>query len=147
MILGVTVDDLDNLDLNLGEDFFKEKGIPGSFNRKVFVETWKRLLNSNVAALWVTVHEGKITGSLGGLLFPDPNDGELVAQEMFWYVSEQSRKSLDGVRLMLNFESWAKVMGAKRIIMAALVNSDFKIGELYLAKGYKPVETHYIKIL
>jgi len=147
MILAVSETDLDTLDLGLGEDFFAEKGLPGSFKKEKFIEAWKNLLASNVAALWVTVQEDKVTGALGGLLFPDINDGELVAQEMFWYVSDKARKGTDGVRLMLNFEAWAKVMGAKRIIMAALTNSDFRIGPLYEARGYKPVETHYLKVI
>jgi hypothetical protein len=145
MILGVQSSDLDSLELNLGKSFFEEKGLPGSFNRDVFVSTWKKLIEANVGALWVIKDEGKVVGALGGTIYPDPNDGELVAQEAFWYVDHERRHGVEPIRLFLNFEAWAKTIGAKRLIMVALINSDVRIGKLYEARGYKAVETIYLK--
>jgi hypothetical protein len=146
MILGVNSQDLDTLQLNLGASFFREKGLPGSFNRETFIKTWKRLLEANFGALWVVKEGDKIVGAMGGTLYPDPNDGELVAQEMFWYIAEDHRNSIDAIRLFMHFEAWAKAMEAKRILMVALLNSPLKIDSFYKARGYTPVETHYVKI-
>jgi GNAT superfamily N-acetyltransferase len=58
------------------------------------------------------------------------------------------RKSLWSIKLFLTFEKWAKDIGAKRIVMAHLMNEDgHKLGKFYLRKGFKPVETHYSKTL
>ena len=77
-------------------------------------------------------------------MFPDPNTGEMLATEFFWFVNPESRGS--GLKLLKVFEKWAKEKGCKKVIMVHLSDSmPEKIRNIYLRFGYKVAETHYIK--
>jgi GNAT superfamily N-acetyltransferase len=148
MIVPLTLQDIKLVSEDIGKLFYSELELPGGFKIDVFIHNWQMLIANNIGVMWKLVLEGKPVGFLGGVLMPDVNNGELVATEMFWYVHPAHRKSLWSIKLFLTFEKWAKDIGAKRIVMAHLMNEDgHKLGKFYLRKGFKPVETHYSKTL
>lgn len=130
----------------LGRQFQEEGAIPGKFIPEVFVKTWNNLLGINLGILFGLEKDGQLVGGLGAILFPDPNDGELVANETFWFVSKEHRGQ--GLKLLDAFEGWARDFGVKRVSMVHLENlSPRALNRLYRLRGYRPVETHYFKEL
>lgn len=131
----------------LGPQFFVEGRLPGKFVAAVFVRNWQMILDQGRGAIWTARDAGgEICGALGALVAPDLNDGELVAQEAFWFVAESARGSV-GVLLFAAWERWAKALGVKRAIMIHLLSSmPQKLQRFYHRRGYRPVEVHYVKV-
>lgn len=149
MILGITLEEFKELDLAyLSDSFFKECGLPGTFKFGVFHLNWCKILDNNLGALWKLVRDDKIIGMMGAILSPDLNDGELIATEAFWYVLPNYRNSIEGLKMIVHFENWAKQVGAKRVIMAHLLSSmPESLAAYYQRHGFIPVEVNYVKTL
>jgi GNAT superfamily N-acetyltransferase len=110
---------------------------------EVFAQTWTNVLTSGIGKIFIL---DDFHGALGALAYQDPNDGELVATEMFWIVSPEHRGK--GMELLKAFEHWAKSIGCKRTIMVHLKDSmPDKLKTIYKRNKYVEMETHYIKEL
>lgn len=130
----------------LGNRFVEEGKLPGSFRPEFFRKTWGLIFKMGMGAIWKLEIDGKLAGGFGGMIHPDMNDGELVAQEAFWYVIKEHRGGMQGVRLKHAFEDWAAMKGAKRILMTHLKCSmPEKLKAFYERQGYREMETTYVK--
>lgn len=67
----------------------------------------------------------------------------LLAKEIFWYSRKPSKSS---VKFFLEFENWAKQMGAQEIFIESLVNTE-KVDSFFISKGYSKGATIYRKEL
>lgn len=131
----------------LGEAFVKEAKYPGTFKVEVFRKNWEMIFGQKMGAMWV-VRNGSIVGALGAIIHPDINDGELVAQEAFWFVAPEHRGGTAGIKLLAEFEAWAEMRGAARILSAHLMTSmPEKVAKVFERRGYYAGETAYIKVL
>jgi GNAT superfamily N-acetyltransferase len=129
-----------------GAAFYREGKLPGRFVPEVFTQTWRQLLGSGIGTLIGLEIDGRIEGALGGVKSPDPNDGDLVAVEMFWFVDANHRGH--GLKLLDAFEEWAHQQGCKRVGMIHLLQlMPDKLEVLYRRRKYQPVEVHYLKEL
>ena len=116
------------------------------FNEEVWLATWSKLLNDGAAFVMVSEAEGEITGAIGGLVYPDMNDGVMVSQEAFWFVSKDTRGG--GPALLREYESVAAKIGVKRSIMNHLAdNRAARTARFYKRAGYNPLESSYYKEL
>lgn len=132
----------------LGEAFVAEAKYPGSFKVDVFKRNWSMILGKQMGAMWVIRGDYKIVGALGAILHPDINDDQLVAQEAFWFVAPEHRGGTTGIRLLNEFELWAVMHAAKRILTAHLHTSmPDKVAKIFERRGYQAAETCYIKPL
>jgi GNAT superfamily N-acetyltransferase len=131
----------------LGALFFAEAGLPGRLDASVAEQSWRSLLGGGFGAIWAIEDSGgSYIGGLGALIYPDMNDGRLVATEAFWYVRPECRGG--GLRLLQVFEDWAKARGVSRLMMVHLQNlMPESLSRLYVRRGYRPLETHYMKEL
>lgn len=130
----------------VGGSFYREGKLPGGFDVRVFRATWEKLISAKLGALWKLVEGDTVIGGLGGTMFPCPNDGALVAHEMFWYVAPEHRGGMGGARLLKEFEGWAEKAGAKRVQMAHLIGlAPERMKEFYEKRGYRAVEITYMK--
>lgn len=110
---------------------------------ELFEAYWQGLYSAGVGLIFVT---DDLTGALGAMTMADPNDGELTAIEIFWFVEPESRGR--GMDLMKAFEDWAKMIGCKRITIAHMMDSfPERLNKIYRRKGYLPLEIHYRKEL
>jgi len=91
--------------------------------------------------------EEKILGMLGGAITTPPFSNTKFAIEIIWYVRPQYRGNIKAVKLVKEFETWAKEKGAKYIAMVSQMNSDVDPGPLYERLGYKLSEKTYAKRL
>jgi hypothetical protein len=127
-----------------GHEFYNEGQLPGKFVPEVFCKTWRNIYASNFGTLLVLQSGNTIHGALGAIVFPDPNDGEFVATEMFWYVRQEHRGK--GMSLYHGFEQWAREVGARRMVMVHLKDLMPEVlAKIYVRMGYKATETHYVK--
>lgn len=141
MIRMAQVEDIKNL-VSTAKSFALESQYI-DFDENYWMQSWETLVLSSHAVIFMT-DDGH--GMLGGLVYPDISSGKLCAVEAFWYVMPHARGN--GVLLMEAFESWALNLGCKRVIMVHLsdVMPD-KVKSIYKRKGYKEMETHYVKEL
>ena len=74
--------------------------------------------------------------------------GVKIASELFWYVHPDHRGSKKAVKLIMEYEAWAKERGCKYTTMAHFSNLlGKKLSKLYKKLEYAPIEVSYIKEL
>ena len=139
----VSVERLEEL-FPLAEIFWKEGQLPGKFDPVVWANTWKKFIGSEIGVIFGIEKDHRLVGALGVLSYDDPNDGVLMATEMFWFIHPNHRGC--GVALLDHFEEWALERGCKRVIMVHLEKVMPKVMDrFYRLRGYRPIETHYLK--
>lgn len=86
---------------------------------------------------------------LGFVVFPMfMNNQTLVAQELFWWVDEEARKTGVGVDILKNAEDLAKEYGANTMMMLSIEELDGeKVNRLYEKLGYRKREQTYMRLL
>lgn len=104
--------------------------------------TVRWLLEDDTRALFVSDHDGEVTGMLGLFVYEHPMSGEQTASEMFWYVEPGHRGH--GLRLLKAARDWAKASGAITIQMVA---PGHDVERLYRQLGYEKIETSYVGVL
>jgi GNAT superfamily N-acetyltransferase len=112
----------------------------------LWISSWENFIDSGFGVIFTIANDDSIVGMLGGVAYPDINSGKKMATEFFWYVTPSARGK--GLKLFDSFEKWAINKGCSDIIMVHLqdVMPD-KLRKLYKRKGYKAIETHYMKRL
>jgi len=144
MIRLATIEDMPEL-LRMSQAFFDVSGYSGltTFDKDDSEELLKTLVDGNTL---LTDGNGAM---LGFVVFPMfMNRGTLIAQELFWWVDEDKRKSGVGLKLLRAAEKHAKELGAKAMMMLSIADLDGdKVNKLYKAKGYKPQEQSFMRVL
>lgn len=109
-----------------------------------FVE--KALDNPDMLIL-VAEDAGKIIGITGALLYPMYfNPAKLVAQELWWYLTPETRGGPASKMLFQTIEKWAKDKGAEAMFMIALADARVDtMAKVYKRNGYTPAERTYMK--
>ena len=92
------------------------------------------------AAMWVCVRDSQPIGMLAMAMVTHPLSGDRIASEIVWWVDPSARGA--GLRLLRTAERWAKALGAVAVHMIAPTE---RVGQLYAAIGYAPVETNYYR--
>lgn len=129
-----------------GYEFFDEGKMPGGFKPEAFIANWTRLIDNGHGAILGSWEGEQLTGVIGAVLAPDLWNGQLMAVECLWYVRAQYRGH--GMKLLLEFEKWAKEKGAVRTAMIHLERLQPEaLAILYKRMGYEKIETHYVKEL
>lgn len=150
MIFQISIEELSHPEfVRLAETFYKESNLPGKFKQAHFITSWQKFYELNIGSIWVSAEDdlSKIHGAIGGLAHPDLYDGELVVQELFWFVEPNAGFS-DAFKLYLKLENWAKEKGAKRLNMACVCNKHMQsVRSFYEKRGFRPVDVSYFKDL
>jgi GNAT superfamily N-acetyltransferase len=130
----------------LGPDFYRESGLPGRFVPEIFVAKWTAFLGLGVGFILGLFQGDEIMGGFGAIVSDDFNDGATVASECFWFVKPEARGR--GFELLLAYEQEARRRGAVRCSMIHLRGlQPERLGQLYEKRGYRAVETAYMKEL
>jgi len=144
MIRLATKNDIPEL-LRMGKEFFDASGYGDitSFNE----EDTTVLINKLIGEGFLLT-DGK-TSMLGFVVFPMfMNSSYIVAQELFWWVDEESRRSGIGAELLLETEKLAKKLGASSMIMLSINGlNGKKVNEFYEKKGYVKREQSYMRAI
>jgi GNAT superfamily N-acetyltransferase len=89
----------------------------------------------------------RIIGTMGALSYNHPFKPSVrIAQELFWWVEPEYRKSGIGQKMMDAGEQWAKEIGCSGMVMVTMHGIDHeRNGAFYERSGYGPFEHSYLK--
>lgn len=135
--------------VRMAQSFYQNSGLPGKFKQEHFIVSWQKFYDLGIGCIWVSLDldKDKINGAIACLIHPDLYDGELVAQELFWYV-EPDAGFKAAVGLYKELETWAKTRGAKRLNMACVCNKHMSsLRRFYEKRNFRPVDVSYFKDL
>lgn len=139
-----------SLTRDIAEDFFKETQLPGEFKFEYFVSRWKQVLDSGLGVMfgYIPNKAANIEGFMGGVIGNCMLTSDLEAIEALWYIAPKHRGNGAAIRMLKNFEQWAKERGAVRVKMIHLATLNPKaVAKLYDRMGYAKLETAYSKEL
>jgi GNAT superfamily N-acetyltransferase len=140
-----SVEDLWSL-VPLAEMFRLETDNAKHFDSERFVSFWDSMLESGVGVIFILQDEDGPSGAIGGVKYPEPYSGDLIATEFFWYCKPSKRG--DGLWLYGEFEEWARREGCTEIRMVHLSDSmPERLRKVYRHWGFSEIETHYAKEL
>ena len=116
------------------------------FDTEIAVKNIKSIISNKFGTLFLYIRNGSVLGMICGIKHPDMLTGEWVATELFWFVDSKHRGI--GIKLLNKFERWAKRSGCKQIIMVHLSDLMPEVVEkIYIRRGYRLLESHFIKEL
>lgn len=88
----------------------------------------------------VAVKDGEVVGALFGYITEFVFGPQIIACDYGWYVIPKARGTSAGVRLLKDFQKWAKDHGAVEVCMGVSTNvQKDKTGKLFKKLGYKHV--------
>lgn len=139
----IAVDEVQHL-VEMGEMFFRESKLPGTWNPDHFVTAWKHGIAAGYMFCVVVEQDGKFVAAIGATLGVCANTGDIMCGENFWFSKPEFRGRAKPLLMAYEFE--AKKRGAKRIYMMCLESLRPEVlGKLYQRLGYKPVERCFWK--
>jgi len=145
MIRPADITDLPRLE-PLARQFYAASRFLGEFEESRFVAVWAELMSSGRGVILLLIDHDEIRGALGGVQYPEPYSGVMVATEFFWYVAPGHRGS--GMKLYWDFEKWAKEQGCSEVRMVHLMDSmPDRLSRVYGHLGFEAAEVHYVKSL
>lgn len=107
-------------------------------------KTYETMIDNGNAIVMVLEKDNELIGSLGFLIAPDIHNGITIAVETFWF--SDPRKRGYGLLLLNAFEKYAQENKIKKVAMVHMMDSyPNRLENLYLKRGYKLMEKHYIK--
>lgn len=105
------------------------------------------MIDSKVVACFVAELDGELVAMLVGAMMPlwfAP--GIPMATELAWWVDVRARGTTMSVRLVREYERWARENGARFITMSSLeLDNGPNVGSMLARMGYSPAETTHIK--
>ena len=104
---------------------------------------YENLVNIGKAVLFILEESGKMIGGLGCIIGDDLHFPRTMAIETYWFVDKEHRGR--GLELLDYFETWAESKGYIPAIVHLADSYPERLEKLYLHRGYKLVEKHYIK--
>jgi hypothetical protein len=87
--------------------------------------------------------EGAVQGVLMAVAHEHPFGPVWIARETVWWI-EPDHRGLGAVKMLNGYELWARDQGCTFIGMAGM-GDDPQVGRLYLRRGYRVAETHFLK--
>jgi len=100
----------------------------------------------HIAFCHVVEHEDRLVGALVGYINEFFFGPDLIASDSGWFILPEYRGSRSAVKLLKNFQAWAKANGAKEVAMG--ISTDVmpeKTGALLQKLGYVPVGGNFKK--
>ena len=130
----------------LGREFYAQSRFLQGLDWGRFTKLWTALIGQGTGVILLLEEPGGVAGMLGGVIYPEPYSGALIATEFFWFVRSAARGG--GLSLYKAFEQWARRERCTQIRMVHLLDlMPEKLERVYRHLGYEPVETHYVKEL
>lgn len=142
-----------NTDMQQLLDLFDETLRASPYPVKFDSAFWQAYIESifadnSIASIILLKHNDKPVGVLVGTVYNGhPLIGPWrIAMEMFWYVQEEHR-GRGSFKMLELYEKWATEVAKCEHMCTSLLDNQYKdkLDRIYRLKGYKPLETQYIK--
>lgn len=91
----------------------------------------------------VNEESNAVQGILMALAYEHPFGPVWIAKETVWWI-DPAHRGRSAVHMLGAYESWAKKQGCKFVGMAGM-GTDPEVAKLYLRRGYRAAETHFLK--
>jgi GNAT superfamily N-acetyltransferase len=141
----------DILDITIAAKLFsKETNHPAlnTINPNKVAATLQQLLDSEVGLVKVACFNKEIIGAIAGVVSELPINDLVVAQELMLWLDPSHRNGKTAPKLIDGYVEWASKKGCDFVRLSALDGIlSGKAGILFKRKGFKPIETAYIKEL
>lgn len=111
---------------------------------KYTTKIYQKMIREKRAAMFILwSDEDEMIGGLGCIIGPDIHYPRTIAVETYWFVKPEHRGG--GIKLLEHFENWGKGK-CDYVAMIHLADSmPDSLEHLYLRRGYKLTEKHYMK--
>lgn len=131
----------------LAGEFHAAAKLGGEFDSGIFIDTMASLGESGRLGAIGLFCGDNLVGVLLGMIARHFLTDHLIAQEIMWWVTPDARNGSHGIRMVAEFEKWAKEFGASAVIMASFVETDGddRLSAIYEHREYRKVETHFFK--
>jgi hypothetical protein len=143
-----TAADLDEY-VTLAETFHAASPMNGvvEFDREGYGQFYLSSLQNDTIGVWLAEIDNVIVGICGAIAYPlyfSPSS--IVVQELWWWLTPESRGSGAGAAMFKQIEAWTKERKASALFMIALEDDRAtKMEKLYVRAGFKPMERTFIK--
>ncbi|MGD9682609.1 MAG: GNAT family N-acetyltransferase [Candidatus Obscuribacterales bacterium] len=141
-----TLDDLNTL-VRFSRKFQKNSPYKGmEFSNERTRQTLEAIIRTNglKGIVLVALKGSEAVGMIVAMADYPPMSSDLMSTELAWWIEPEHRKSRRSLLLFETYEAWAKKIGCKYIHSAYLEGST-ELTSFYNRKGYKKVETSFLK--
>ncbi len=130
--------------VRLANLFLAESSYPIKMNLMKLMTSFLRAIELDEIVLFVAEDGDKLVGMLVGVVNESLFSNDKIASELAWFVEREYRGTSVALRLLAEFEKWAKLQGCSFIAMIDLhrVNN---LENMYNKLGYELAEKTYMK--
>jgi GNAT superfamily N-acetyltransferase len=89
--------------------------------------------------------DGSVQGLLLAVAHEHPFGPVWLASETVWWI-DPAHRGRSAIAMLDAYEAWAAAKGCKFAGMAGM-GDDPDVAKLYLRRGYRPAEKHFLKVL
>ena len=141
----------DVLDIVLAvKQFCKEVPHPawGRFDSNKVKDLVSSLIDSEAGFVKIVTIDEEVVGALIATATPVPINSFIFAQELMFWLDPDHRNGKTSPKLIDAYVEWSKAVGCDFVRLSTLDELlDSRVGVLFKRKGFKPIETAYIKEL
>lgn len=128
----------------MAKSFLEESGQPYEFDRAKTKQSFDDALMRNDMLVLLSVEEGKPNGFLVGHVASPLFSHDVAAIEVAWWVRPSHRGQPSNLKMIKQYETWARDNGAKVIGLTYLPDIQ-NLTTLYGRMGYHRSESNFIK--
>ncbi|MGO3934762.1 GNAT family N-acetyltransferase [Rhodopseudomonas pseudopalustris] len=136
-------------DSHVGAGFDREDG-PTGFAVPFVASYADRLFRTHIAAPRMLCLALDLDGQAQGVLMAAAYEHRFgpvwLASETVWWIDPAHRGGSAAPRMLDAYEAWARQLGCKFAGMAGM-GDDPLVAKLYLRRGYRVAERHFLKVL
>jgi GNAT superfamily N-acetyltransferase len=114
------------------------------FDRGTFRAFWREMISEKKGTIFVAKKMSETIGGLSAGLYKRQDTGDVAAEVLTWYVTQDERGGDVGTTLFEAFEGWARTMGAD-IVVSSMSEHGSTLNEFHKERGYDPFEIKYEK--
>lgn len=141
----------DVLDIVLAvKQFCKEVPHPawGRFDSNKVKDLVSGLIDSEAGFVKIVTIDEEVVGALIATATPVPINSFIFAQELMFWLDPDHRNGKTSPKLIDAYVEWSKAVGCDFVRLSTLDELlDSRVGIIFKRKGFKPIETAYIKEL
>tara|TARA_R110001632_G_scaffold213640_1_gene340036 strand:- start:222 stop:683 length:462 start_codon:yes stop_codon:yes gene_type:complete len=141
----------DVLDIVLAvKQFCKEVPHPawGRFDSNKVKDLVSSLIDSEAGFVKIVTIDEEVVGALVAMASPIPINSFIFAQEIMFWLDPDHRNGKTSSKLIEEYVEWSKAAGCDFVRLSSLDELlGSRVGVLFKRKGFKPIETAYIKEL
>lgn len=141
---------VEKLDVEGLEDFVDEAEVlfaeerDEEFDRGTFLSFWREMISANKGTIFIAKKLSETIGGLSAGLYKRQDTGDVAAEVLTWYVTQDERGGDAGTTLFEAFEGWARTMGAD-IVVSSMSEHGSTLNEFHRDRGYEPFEIKFEK--